>query len=161
MRLPGPPSHNNSRAEKSFQAFKLSDNKPSMGRRHNLGARRCGKKVILSDHNSQTMISQCKGSTTWYSCNQLAPWHIRDNPRREQQCTVKAQTIRALTVSRIVKWMSNRHSFDWTCCEWYNILLQFGDFVLSTLHSVPVFHVIHRHVNGYWSLKYQFINTSE
>ena len=34
MRLPGLPSHNNSRAEKSFQAFKLSDNNPRMGRRH-------------------------------------------------------------------------------------------------------------------------------
>ena len=34
MRLPRLPSHNNSRAEKSFQAFKLSDNKPRMGRRH-------------------------------------------------------------------------------------------------------------------------------
>ena len=31
MRLPRLPSHNNSRAEKSFQAFKLSDNKPRMG----------------------------------------------------------------------------------------------------------------------------------
>ena len=34
MRLPKLPSHNNNRAEKSFQAFKLSDNKPTMGRRH-------------------------------------------------------------------------------------------------------------------------------
>ena len=34
MCLPRLPSHNNSRAEKSFQAFKLSDNKPRMGRRH-------------------------------------------------------------------------------------------------------------------------------
>ena len=34
MRLPKLPSHNNNRAEKSFQAFKLSDNKPRMGRRH-------------------------------------------------------------------------------------------------------------------------------
>ena len=30
MRLPKLPSHNNNRAEKSFQAFKLSDNKPRM-----------------------------------------------------------------------------------------------------------------------------------
>ena len=34
MRLPKLPSHNNNRAEKSFQAFNLSDNKPRMGRRH-------------------------------------------------------------------------------------------------------------------------------
>ena len=34
MRLPRLLSHNSSRAEKSFQAFKLSDNKPRMGRRH-------------------------------------------------------------------------------------------------------------------------------
>ena len=34
MSLPRLPSHNNSRTEKSFQAFKLSDNKPRMGRRH-------------------------------------------------------------------------------------------------------------------------------
>ena len=34
MRLPNLPSHNNNRAEKSFQVFKLSDNKPRMGRRH-------------------------------------------------------------------------------------------------------------------------------
>ena len=34
MRLPKLPSHNNNKAEKSFQAFKLSDNKPRMGRRH-------------------------------------------------------------------------------------------------------------------------------
>ena len=34
MRLPRLPSHNNSRAEKSFQAFKLTDNQPSMGRHH-------------------------------------------------------------------------------------------------------------------------------
>ena len=33
MRLPRLPSHNN-RAEKSFQLFKLSDNRPKMGRRH-------------------------------------------------------------------------------------------------------------------------------
>ena len=36
MHLPELLSHNNSRAEKSFQVglFKLSDNKPRMGRRH-------------------------------------------------------------------------------------------------------------------------------
>ena len=34
MRLPKLSSHNNNRAEKSFQAFKLSDNKPRIGRRH-------------------------------------------------------------------------------------------------------------------------------
>ena len=34
MRLPRFPSQNNSRAEKSFQVFKRTDNKPRMGRRH-------------------------------------------------------------------------------------------------------------------------------
>ena len=34
MRLPRLPSHNNSWVEKSFQAFKFSDNKPIRGRRH-------------------------------------------------------------------------------------------------------------------------------
>ena len=56
MRLPRLPSHNNSRAERSFQTFKLSDNKPRMGRRHKAPGR-----VILSVYNSQTMISPSEG----------------------------------------------------------------------------------------------------
>ena len=54
MSLPGLPSHNNNRAEESFQTFKLSDNKPSMGRLHK-GPEGAAKKVIFSVHNSQTM----------------------------------------------------------------------------------------------------------
>ena len=51
MCLSGLPSHNNSRAEKLFQAFKLLDNKPSMGRRH--GTRRKGTAIRHHFHRKK------------------------------------------------------------------------------------------------------------
>ena len=83
MRLPRPPSHNNSRAEKSFHAFKLSDNKPSMGRRHKVpeGA---AKKTFWVFITLSQWSRQVKATTTCYYCNQSAPAYT-------WQCTSKRQ----------------------------------------------------------------------
>ena len=72
MRLPKLPSHNNNRAEKSFQAFKLSDNKPSMGRRHRAPGSAV-KKSFWVFITLRQWSPQVKAATTCYYCNQSAP----------------------------------------------------------------------------------------
>ena len=84
MCLPELPSHNNSRAEKSFQ-----ENKPSTGRRH-----KAPEGAAKKSFNSQTMISPSKGP---YDILLLQPvgyslpmrTHIQDID--EQQSTIKVQ----------------------------------------------------------------------
>ena len=97
MRLPKLPSYNNNRAEKSFQTFKFSDSKPRMERLEITvfcRTRKCGKKVILSVYNSQTMISPSKAAMTCYYSNQSAPaytWQSTSKRTGEPPCNAKAQ----------------------------------------------------------------------
>ena len=72
MRLPKLPSHNNNRAEKSFQAFKLSDNKPRMGRRHRAPGS-AAKKSFWVFITLRQWSPQVKAATKCYYCNQSAP----------------------------------------------------------------------------------------
>ena len=72
MRLPRLPSHKNRRAEKSFQAFKLSDNKPRMGRRHKAPGS-AAKKSFWVLITLRQWSPQVKAATTCYYCNQSAP----------------------------------------------------------------------------------------
>ena len=72
IRLPRLPSHNNSRAEKSFHAFKLSDNKPRMGRRHKAPGSAAKKSfwVFIALRQWSPLV---KAAATCCNCNQSAP----------------------------------------------------------------------------------------
>ena len=101
MRLPKLPSHNNNRAEKSFQAFKLSDNKPRMGRRHRAPGS-AAKKSFLSVYNSQTMISPSKGRYDMLLLQPVGPslhmtTYIQENRRTTTHC--QGNTMRANNAS--------------------------------------------------------------
>ena len=93
MRLPKLPSHNNNRAEKSFQAYKLSDNKPRMVRRHRAPGS-AAKKSFWVFITLRQWSPQVKATTTCYYCNQSAPaytWQRTSKRTGEPPRTAKAQ----------------------------------------------------------------------
>ena len=93
MRLPKLPSHNNNRAEKSFQAFKLSDNMPRMGRRHRAPGSPA-KKSFWVFITLRQWSPQVKTATKCYYCNQSAPaytWQRTSKRTGEPLRTAKAQ----------------------------------------------------------------------
>ena len=93
MRLPKLPSHHNNRAEKSFQVFKLSDNKPRMGSRHKAPGS-AAKKSFSVFITLRQRSPQVKAATTYYYCNQSAPaytWQRTSKRTGEPPRTAKAQ----------------------------------------------------------------------
>ena len=84
MRLPRLPSHNNSRAEMSFQAFKLSENKPRIGRRHKAPVS-AAKKSFWMYITLIQWSPQVKTATTCYICNQSAPAYTWQSTSKRQE----------------------------------------------------------------------------
>ena len=84
MRLPRLPMHNNSRAEKSFQVFKLLDNKPSIRRRYKAPGS-AAKKSFWVFITLRQWSPQVKAATTCYYCNQSAPAYTWQRTSKRQE----------------------------------------------------------------------------
>ena len=91
-RLSRLPSHNNIRAEKSCQAFNLSDNKPSMGRRQKMRQKSHFECLLLSD-NDLFKWRPLRHATIATSRNQTT--HDNVHPKRRTTAHIQGTTIRA------------------------------------------------------------------
>ena len=139
MRLPKLPSHNNNRVEKSFQAFKLSDNKPRMGRRHRAPGS-AAKKSFWVFITLRQWSPQVKAATTCYYCNQ--PTHDNVHPREQENHRALPRHNNASQIYIYIYWQT------WSL--YYNMYPPSWSVSYSSNYSDPKYPTVN---DGSWKKK--------